>query len=78
MAVLRFHYMRKLEDELTKDDKNFVMWMSFSSPVTTRNIKHLKNKYKAFNIALKPKPHAPLVTMMVTLQKPMLTETLLN
>ena len=49
MAVLRFHYMRKLEDELTKDDKNFVMWMSFSSPVTTRNIKHLKNRYSIIN-----------------------------
>lgn len=45
--VLRYHYMRNLEDRLynlrssRSDEKSFVHWMSFSSPITTRNLLHI-------------------------------------
>lgn len=49
--VLRYHYIRHLEDRLSvlisqkgKESK-FMHWMSFSSPVTTRNLRHVKSKY---------------------------------
>lgn len=49
--VLRYHYIQSLEDKLSKvlpcyPAKNrFVHWMSFSSPVTTRNPFHLESKF---------------------------------
>lgn len=48
---LRFHYMRDLEDRLSvlvpvvPGQEPFVQWMNFSSPVLTRNIKHLFSPY---------------------------------
>lgn len=49
-AVLRYHYIRKIEDELSqlipmKDEtteNTFVHWMSFSGAFVTRNMKHVK------------------------------------
>lgn len=49
--VLRFHYMRNLEDRLSLlvhekcDISQFQHWMSFSSPLLTKNIKHLNVPY---------------------------------
>lgn len=46
--VLRYHYMRDLEDRLYKmiprqsEEKLFTHWMSFSSIITTRNPLHLR------------------------------------
>ncbi len=48
--VLRFHYIRDLEDRLYCINRNdMVHWMSFSSPITTRNPLHLKNGYSIFH-----------------------------
>lgn len=47
--VLRYHYMRELEDRLaillpkSNNDGTFIHWMSFSSPITTRNPFHVKD-----------------------------------
>ncbi|MFR2755333.1 MAG: hypothetical protein ACLTC0_07050 [Eisenbergiella massiliensis] len=49
--VLRYHYIRDLEDKLyiliskNSTEKGVTHWMSFSSPVTTRNPTHLKSGY---------------------------------
>lgn len=49
--VLRFHYIRDLEDRLALlipdrvDEKELIHWMSFSSPVTTRNPFHISSAY---------------------------------
>lgn len=49
--VLRYYYIQDLEDRLSclvspgTDKGELVHWMSFSSPVTTRNPKHLNSKY---------------------------------
>ena len=49
--VLRFHYMRDLEDRLSFlvnkkcDIDQFQHWMGFSSPLLTKNIKHLNVPY---------------------------------
>lgn len=49
--VLRYHYIQDLEDRLDTlvpcgmDRAELVHWMSFSSPVVTRNPKHLNSKY---------------------------------
>lgn len=45
--VLRFQYMRNLEDSLTCEEPDCVYWMSFSSPITTRNALHIKSVYTA-------------------------------
>ena len=51
VSVLRFHYIRDLEDRLSTllGDNNtyesLIHWMSFSSPITTRNIKNVKSIY---------------------------------
>lgn len=51
MDTLRFHYMQGLEDQLGRliprqsDEEEFMHWISFSTPVTTKNIFHLKSKY---------------------------------
>lgn len=48
--VLRFHYLRDLEDKLSVlVSKEMIHWMSFSSPITTRNPLHLKNIYSIFH-----------------------------
>ena len=53
--VLRFHYIRDLEDQLTNYHENEsgkvenLYWMSFSSPLTTRNIFHIKSSYSALH-----------------------------
>lgn len=46
-AVLRYHYMRNLEDMLFKANEasKIVHWNSFSSSITTRNPKHMYNIY---------------------------------
>lgn len=50
-SVLRHHYIRNLEDKLyklipaTKKEEEFIHWISFSSPITTRNPLHLKSFY---------------------------------
>ena len=49
-SVLRFHYIRYIEDSLAKlipysNEENFIHWKSFSSPVMTRDITHLNSKY---------------------------------
>ena len=50
-GVLRHHYIRDIEDRLTmlipvgENEKEFIHWTSFSSPITTRNFKHLKSAY---------------------------------
>ena len=49
--VLRFHYLRGLEDRLSillhgsREDNSFISWMSFSSPIMTRNPTHVKSVY---------------------------------
>lgn len=49
--VLRYHYIEKLEDEMSKlhrkkeDEDSFIHWMSFNTVITTRNPLHLYNKY---------------------------------
>lgn len=49
--VLRYHYIQSLEDILYKivprneKTEGFIHWFSFSSPITTRNILHLKSIY---------------------------------
>jgi len=49
--VLRYHYIQDLEDKLSLlicdnniEKINLVHWMSFTSPITTRNPLHLKSK----------------------------------
>lgn len=49
--VLRYHYIQNLEDKLSLlvcdnhiEKINLVHWMSFASPITTRNPLHLKSK----------------------------------
>lgn len=50
-STLRFHYMRKLEDRISRlaptevQMEPFVNWMSFSAPVLTRNPKHIKSLF---------------------------------
>ena len=47
VSGIRFHYMRNLEDQLymlihgNNRETGLLHWMSFSSSITTRNIKHL-------------------------------------
>ena len=54
-AVLRYHYMRDLEDKLFKmptvnnHKRGIIHWNSFASAITTRNPKHLYNKYTVMN-----------------------------
>lgn len=50
--VLRYHYIQKLEDDLSLlncsndiDKVSLVHWMSFTSPIMTRNPLHLRSKY---------------------------------
>ena len=50
--VLRYHYIQKLEDELSLQNCSndiekisLVQWMSFTAPITTRNPLHLRSKY---------------------------------
>lgn len=49
--VLRYHYIRSLEDILyqiipkTDSTRKFINWFSFSSPITTRNLLHIKSPY---------------------------------
>lgn len=53
--VLRYHYIQDLEDRLyaliscEEDKRELVHWMSFSSPILTRNPKHLNSKYSRLN-----------------------------
>lgn len=53
--VLRYHYIQELEDELSKlnidscDDSEVLHWMSYSSPIITRNPKHLKSLYSVIH-----------------------------
>ena len=55
--VLRYHYIQDLEDRLSilvspgTDKKELVHWMSFSSPVTTRNPKHLNSEYSMIHFS---------------------------
>lgn len=46
-AVLRYHYIRNLEDKLLKENEkdNIVHWNCFASSITTRNPKHINNIY---------------------------------
>lgn len=46
-AVLRYHYMRDLEDKLLKRNaiERIIHWNSFVSSITTRNPKHMYNIY---------------------------------
>lgn len=50
--VLRYHYLQRIEDNLFRlaphclDTKQqFIHWMSFSAPITTRNPKNVKGHY---------------------------------
>lgn len=48
--VLRYYYIQSLEERLAitnqeSYENQIVHWMSFSSPITTRNYKHLDSKY---------------------------------
>lgn len=49
--VLRYHYIQDMEDRLAAlipkqaDEKEFVHWMSFSSPILTRNPQNLTSFY---------------------------------
>lgn len=49
--VLRYHYMQELEDRVSifteerESDWNFIHWMSFSSPITTRHPGHIRSGY---------------------------------
>ncbi|MCI9127564.1 MAG: hypothetical protein HFG28_10265 [Eubacterium sp.] len=50
--VLRYHYIQRLEDQAAfqyqkgnVDKISFVQWMSFCSPITTRNPSHLNSKF---------------------------------
>ena len=48
--VLRYYYIQSLEERLAitnqeSYENQIVHWMSFSSPITTRNYKHLNSKY---------------------------------
>lgn len=50
--ILRFQYVRYLEDRLVKErgQENSVLgWMNFSSPITTRNILHIKTPTTFFH-----------------------------
>lgn len=53
--VLRYHYIRDLEDKLyiliskNSTEKGVTHWMSFSSPVTTNNPTHLKSGYSVLH-----------------------------
>ena len=49
--ILRFQYVRGLEDYLAKKnrDSSFLRWMSFSSPVTTRNPLHINSPVTFFH-----------------------------
>lgn len=56
--VLRYHYLRDLEDKLfllalrssEKDGKQQLMhWMSLSAPITTKNPRHIKGPYTWMN-----------------------------
>ncbi|MCM1235408.1 MAG: hypothetical protein NC489_35355 [Ruminococcus flavefaciens] len=46
-AVLRYHYIRDLEDKLLKGDgeNGIIRWNSFASAITTRNLKHIHSIY---------------------------------
>lgn len=50
-SALRFHYLQDLEDRLfilsqpQNPQQDVIHWMSFSSPITTVNAKHLQSKY---------------------------------
>lgn len=52
-AGIRFHYIRHLEDCIAKlhglpkvnDSDAMIHWMSFASPITTHNLRHVRNKY---------------------------------
>ena len=46
---MRFHYMRRLEDRITPNLSDPLLWGSYSSPITTKNIKHVNNKYAKFS-----------------------------
>lgn len=54
-AVLRYHYIRNLEDELAKiggeHHKRIIHWNSFSSSITTKNPLHMYNIYTKMNYA---------------------------
>lgn len=48
--VLRYHYIQNLEDRLAilipdDNEEELLHWMSFSSPILTRNINHIKSLY---------------------------------
>lgn len=53
--VLRYHYLQNLEDRLSKlnakvnNKDELIHWMSFSSPITTRNPLHLNLKYTSMH-----------------------------
>ncbi len=50
-AVLRYHYMRNLEDQLANNgnQNKMVHWNSFISPITTKNPLHMYNVYTRMN-----------------------------
>lgn len=52
-SVIRYHYLQDLEDQLNRlmnnDPDVVVAWKSFSSPITTRNPKHIKSKFAKIN-----------------------------
>lgn len=50
--VLRYHYLRNIEDKLfllisncSDTEHRLIHWMSFSAPVITRNPQHIKGQY---------------------------------
>ena len=49
--ILRFQYIRALEDNLAKKCPNSALlrWMSFSSPITTRNLLHIASPVTLFH-----------------------------